>query len=74
MKKIIAVMVLAVTAAAAAFAASYNIDERREVSLAGIKTIVFELKQPNCALCVSTGRQSYSLTGGGLNGVMDNVA
>lgn len=68
MKKMLLILFAAVLIPMTAAAASYNIDERTDETLAGIKTIVFDLRQPNCAICVSTGNQSYSVSGGGTPG------
>lgn len=65
MKKILLFLLAAMLTPMAVSAASYNIDENKEENLSGINKIVFELKSPNCAICISTGNQSYSLTGGG---------
>ncbi len=70
MKRIVTALLLVLTSAAAAFAASFNIDEQKTIDLSGKKKIIFELDHPNCALCINTGHQTYSLTGGGADGVL----
>ena len=52
----------------AAMAASFSIDESKDENLSGIQKIVFDLETPHCAICISTGSQSYSFTGGGKTG------
>lgn len=68
MKKILFILLSVLLSASAAMAASFNIDENKDINLTGIQKLVFELKQPNCALCISTGGQSYRFNGGGKNG------
>lgn len=65
MKKILLVLLIILFVSTAAMAASFSIDEVKEENLSGIQKIVFDLNTPNCALCISTGSQSYSFTGGG---------
>ena len=65
MKRIFMVLILAILSVSALFAASYTIDESDTINLSGISKIIFNIKKPNCALCISTGKQTYSFTGGG---------
>ncbi|HAK46913.1 MAG TPA: hypothetical protein DCO79_13470 [Spirochaeta sp.] len=68
MKKILSILLLAFIVTGVVTAASFNIDEQQEIDLSGINKIIFELKRPNCALCISTGSQTYSIYGGSRNG------
>ena len=70
MKNILMIIVSILCVSTSAFAASFNIDEKKDIDLNGIKRIVFELKQPPCALCLNTGSQSYHLGGGAANGLL----
>ncbi|MBI9109273.1 MAG: DUF4097 family beta strand repeat protein [Spirochaetales bacterium] len=65
MKKMLLIIIAILSVSTAASAASFNIDERKEENLSGIQKIVFELKSPACAICISTGSQSYSFAGKG---------
>ena len=68
MKKILILITTALLIAPGVFAASFNIDENKDENLSGVEKIVFDLRWPNCAICISTGNQSYSFTGGGRAG------
>ena len=71
MKKAIIITLLALLISTTAMAASFSIDEEKEIDLNGINRIIFELNHPRCALCISTGNQFYSLNGGGSNGKLE---
>ncbi len=70
MKKMILILLAVLLSPTGVFAASFNINENKNEDLADIRKIVFDLKSPNCAICISTGRQSYSFTGGGRPGIL----
>ena len=68
MKKAAIMLILIIAVTSAAAAASYNIDANEDVNLSGIDKIIFELKHPACAICVSTAKHTYSFNGGGSGG------
>ena len=63
MKKILTAILMLIITVSAASAASYDISEHESLPLSGISRIVFELRSPNCALCISTDRLNYRFTG-----------
>ena len=63
MKRLIVSVLLIISAAGIAGVSALDIDENKTLDLEGIEQIVFELKSPNCILCINTGNQYYSFTG-----------
>ena len=68
MKKMLLIFLTSLLVVTGAAAASFSIDEQENINLAGVDKIIFNLNTPSCALCISTGNQTYGFTGGGRSG------
>lgn len=70
-KKIIYIALIVLIGSQSVFGRSYNTDKRESVSLSGINKIVFELRDPQCALCIGSIDLYSELRGDGSGNDLD---
>ncbi len=69
-KKIMTAAAVTLLTAAAAFGRTYDLAEQADVDLSGVSEVVFDLRGPNCAVCVSTMNILSEISGDGSGGAM----